>query len=222
MTSDKLYQVTRADLPQLEKLLNICFAHDPLYETLIPDEEIRKRLMPELFQCDMDEFYETCEIFADSREINGVLVVSDEAEPYNVFQYYWSEAKATLHTDSFLIKEDPSMKTFFNFMKGGDYLNSSWTDQLHQKNRLHIIYLAVDPHMQHHGIAAALIDEAVEYAEKHDMMISLETHNEKNVAFYQQFGFKIYGVVEKNFPLKQYCMIRELGSSLSQDTACAR
>ena len=222
MTSDKLYQVTREDLPQLEKLLNVCFAHDPLYETLIPDEEIRKRLMPELFQCDMDEFYETCEIFADSKDLNGVLVVSDEAEPYNVFQYYWSEAKAALHTDSFLIKEDPSMKTFFNFMKGGDYLNSSWTDQLHQKNRLHIIYLAVDPHMQHHGIAAALIDEAVEYAEKHGMMISLETHNEKNVAFYQQFGFKIYGVVEKNFPLKQYCMIRELGSSLSQDTACTR
>lgn len=213
MTSDKLYQVTREDLPQLEKLLNVCFAHDPLYETLIPDEEIRKRLMPELFQCDMDEFYETCEIFADSRELNGVLVVSDEAEPYNVFQYYWSEAKAALHTDSFLIKEDPSMKTFFNFMKGGDYLNSSWTDQLHQKNRLHIIYLAVDPHMQHHGIAAALIDEAVDYAEKHGMMISLETHNEKNVAFYQQFGFKIYGVVKKNFPLKQYCMIRELGST---------
>ena len=213
MTSDKLYQVTREDLPQLEKLLNVCFAHDPLYETLIPDEEIRKRLMPELFQCDMNEFYETCEIFADSRELNGVLVVSDEAEPYNVFQYYWSEAKAALHTDSFLIKEDPSMKTFFNFMKGGDYLNSSWTDQLHQKNRLHIIYLAVDPHMQHHGIAAALIDEAVDYAEKHGMMISLETHNEKNVAFYQQFGFKIYGVVEKNFPLKQYCMIRELGST---------
>lgn len=213
MTSDKLYQVTREDLPQLEKLLNVCFAHDPLYETLIPDEEIRKRLMPELFQCDMDEFYETCEIFADSRELNGVLVVSDEAEPYNVFQYYWSEAKAALYTDSFLIKEDPSMKTFFNFMKGGDYLNSSWTDQLHQKNRLHIIYLAVDPHMQHHGIAAALIDEAVDYAEKHGMMISLETHNEKNVAFYQQFGFKIYGVVEKNFPLKQYCMIRELGST---------
>ena len=216
MTSDKLYQVTREDLPQLEKLLNVCFAHDPLYETLIPDEEIRKRLMPELFQCDMDEFSETCEIFADSRELNGVLVVSDEAEPYNVFQYYWSEAKAALHTDSFLIKEDPSMKTFFNFMKGGDYLNSSWTDQLHQKNRLHIIYLAVDPHMQHHGIAAALIDEAVDYAEKHGMMISLETHNEKNVAFYQQFGFKIYGVVEKNFPLKQYCMIRELGSTLSK------
>ena len=63
MESDKLYRVKKEDLPKLEELLNICFAHDPLYETLIPDPDVRKRLMPELFHCDMDEFYETCEIF---------------------------------------------------------------------------------------------------------------------------------------------------------------
>ena len=56
MDSENLYRVQREDLPKLEKLLNLCFAHDPLYETLIPNAEIRKKLMPELFHCDMDEF----------------------------------------------------------------------------------------------------------------------------------------------------------------------
>ena len=32
---------------------------------------------------------------------------------------------------------------------------------------------------------------------------------EKNVDFYKNFGFQVYGIVEKNFPLKQYCLIRE-------------
>lgn len=210
MTSDKLYRVQKEDLPKLEQLLNVCFAHDPLYETLIPDPEIRKKLMPELFHCDMDEFYETCEIFADSKDLNGILVVSDEAEPYNIFRFYLSEAKAALQTDTFLIKEDPSLKTLHNFLKGEDYLNSSWTDQLHQNQRLHIIYLAVSPSVQHHGIAANLINETINYATQHNLMISLETHNPKNVEFYQHFGFKIYGVVEKNFSLKQYCLIREM------------
>ena len=163
MESDKLYRVQKEDLPKVEKMLNQCFAHDPLYETLIPDPEVRKNLMPELFKCDMDEFYATCEIFADSADLNSVLVVSDEAEPYNVFQFYFTEAMAALQTDSYLIKEDPSLKTFRNFMKGEDYLNSSWTDQLHQNQRLHIIYLAVDPTMQHHGIAAELLEEAIDY-----------------------------------------------------------
>lgn len=210
MDSDKLYKVERKDLPQLEALLNRCFAHDPLYETLIPDPEIRKRLMPELFHYDMDEFYETCEIFADSPKLNGVLVVSDEAEPYNIFHFYMAEAKATLHTDTCLIREDPSLKTLHNFLKGEDYLNSSWTDQLHQNQRLHLIYLAVDPRMQHHGIAALLMNEAIDYANNHRMMISLETHNKKNLPFYQQFGFKVYGIMKKNFPLEQYCLIREI------------
>ena len=209
MTTDKLYRVRREDLPKLEELLNKCFAQDPLYQTLIPDPEIRKRLMPELFKCDMDEFYELCEIYADSEELNSVLVVSDQAEARNSIYQYFVEAKATLETDTFLIKEDPSFKTFQNFIKGDDYLNSSWTDQLHQKQRLHIIYLAVDPAMQHHGIAALLMEEAIQYAQDHKMMISLETHNEKNLDFYQHFGFKVYGVMKKNFPLKQYCLIRE-------------
>ena len=167
MDSENLYRVQREDLPKLEKLLNLCFAHDPLYETLIPNAEIRKKLMPELFHCDMDEFYETCEIFSDSEELNSVLVVSDETKSCNIFRFLYTEAKAVLH-------------------------------------------LAVNPQMQHHGIAAGLLEETIRYADQHRMMISLETHNQNNVEFYQKFGFKVYGVLEKNFSLKQYCMIREV------------
>lgn len=212
MESDRLYKVNPDDLPKLELLLNRCFANDPLYTKLIPDEDVRKRLMPELFKCDMTEFYETCEIFADSSDLNGVLVVSDEAEPYNALKYYFSELQAYFRTDGYLLKEDHSLKTFFNFLLGHDYLNSSWTSQLHEKNRIHIIYLAVDPGMQHHGIAAMLIGETIKYADRHKMMLSLETHNPRNVAFYEQFGFKTFGIVNKqHFNLKQYCLIREAG-----------
>ncbi len=210
MDSHTLYRVTKEDQPRLEQLLSVCFAKDPLYCKLIPDEDTRKRLMPELFHCDMEEMLATCEIFADSPQIRGILVVSDESEPYDFFQYVMAELHAVLKTDEYLIKEDPSLKTFWNFLLGKDYLNSRWTDQLHQKERLHIIYLAVDPAVQHHGISAVLLGEAIRYAQEHRLMISLETHNEKNVDFYKHFGFKLYGVLEKHFGLKQYCMIREV------------
>ena len=210
METSALYRVQREDLPRLQKMLTECFAEDPLYHTLIPDPETRKRLMPELFECDLNEFYETCEIYAESPELKGLLVVSDEAEEYDPIRFYLTEAWASLKTDEYLIKEDRSLKTLWNFIRGRDYLNSRWTAQLHQENRLHIIYLAVDPTMQHHGIAAELLEEAIDYAQKHKLMISLETHNPKNVEFYEKFGFKVYGVMEKNFPLKQYCLIREV------------
>ena len=210
METDRLYRVQKEDLPELEKLLTACFREDPLYQKLIPDDEIRERLMPELFKCDLTEFYETCEIYADSKELNSLLVVSDEAEPYNLFKYYFTEIEAVLRTEGYLLKDDASMKTFWNFVLGRDYLNSNWTDQLHQDNRLHVIYLAVRPSMQHHGLAALLMNEVLHYADKHQMMVSLETHNPNNVEFYQHLGFKLYGVLNKHFDLKQYCMIREV------------
>ena len=210
MDSDKLYRVKKDDIPNLEKLLAVGFAEDPLYCKLIPDEDTRKRLMPELFHCDLEEMFATCEIFADSPELKGILVVSDESEPYNFFQYYLTELRAKIKTEEYLIKEDLSLRAFWNFVLGKDYLNEKWTDQLHQEERIHIIYLAVDPSAQHHHISSLLLGETIAYAHAHHLMISLETHNEHNVAMYEHFGFKLYGVMEKHFDLKQYCMIREV------------
>ena len=53
MESDNLYRVQEEDLPRLQKLLTVCFAQDPLYHTLIPDDDTRERLLPELFSCDL-------------------------------------------------------------------------------------------------------------------------------------------------------------------------
>ena len=92
----------------------------------------------------------------------------------------------------------------------GDYADSSWTSQLHTAERLHVIYLAVAPKMQHHGLAEKLMDEVIDYADRHKLMISLETHNPANVSMYEKFGFKLYGIVQKKgFDLKQYCMIKQ-------------
>ena len=120
--------------------------------------------------------------------------------PAIFFRFLYTEAKAVLHTDSFLIKEDPSLHTFYNFIKGGDYLNSNWTDQLHQNRRLHVIYLAVNPQMQHHGIAAGLLEETIRYADQHRMMISLETHNQNNVSFIRNLDLRYMVCLKKFLP----------------------
>ena len=210
MESHNLYRVKEEDLDRVIRILTVCFSEDPLYHALIPDRDTRERLMPELFTCDLTEFFETCEIYADSSELNSILVVSDGTEHEAALHNLMVDFFALLKTDGYLIKEDPSLATLRKFIQGKDYLNSSWTDQLHQNQRLHIIYLAVDPTMQPHGIPAEHLEAAIDYAEKHKLMISLETHNPKNVEFYEKFGFKVYGVMEKNFPLKQYCLIREV------------
>ena len=211
MNSDKLYKVQEQDLDRLKEILTVCFQNDPLYSTLIEDEATKERLLPHLLQCDVTELFETCEVFADSPELKGVLILSDESDHRHAFYNYFVSLKESLITDGWLLHEDPTMKTFFNFVLGKDYLNSAWTAQLHETRRLHVIYLAVDPKFQHHGLAEMMMNEVIACADRNDMMISLETHNQKNVPFYEHLGFKIFGIVEKpHFQLKQYCMIKEL------------
>lgn len=215
MESSHLYKVKKKDFSRLDQILTECFQNDPLYSALIPDAELRKKLLPELFQCDLEEMFANCEIFSDGPEINSILVVSDESETYNHIMFHLIEMFAELKTEGYLIKEDPSFKTLWNFIEGKEYLNSVWTDELPEKERIHIIYLAVSPNMQHHDISSKLVNEVIAYAQANNLMISLETHNEKNVNFYKHFGFEIFEVVEKCFHLKQYCMIRRTNNTNS-------
>lgn len=140
---------------------------------------------------------------------NSIVVVSDESEVYNVISYHLTELIATIRTDGYLIKGDLSLKTLHNFIIGKDYLNSKWTNRLHDSKRIHIIYLAARPSMQHQGLSSHLLNEVIEYANKESLMVSLETHNEINVSFYQHHGFEVFEEVNRHFGLTQYCLIRK-------------
>lgn len=96
---------------------------------------VRRCLMQELFECDMTESHETCEIVADSEEINGILAVSDESEPYNLLKYCFSEVHAALRTDGLLSREDPPLKTFLNFFLVRDYLIPAGQTSSIRRNR---------------------------------------------------------------------------------------
>ena len=135
MNSDKLYKVQEQDLDRLKEILTVCFQNDPLYSTLIEDEATKERLLPHLLECDVTELFETCEVFADSPELKGVLILSDESDHRHAFYNYFVSLKESLITDGWLLHEDPTMKTFFNFvstlhgqhsfMKHEDFMSST-------------------------------------------------------------------------------------------------
>ena len=99
MKTDRLYRVEKKDIEKLNSLLTESFAKDPLYLNLIPQAEKRQKLLPELFSCDLDELFENCEIYADSPDLNGIIIVSDESEPYNPLKYYAIELFYALKTN---------------------------------------------------------------------------------------------------------------------------
>lgn len=209
MNQPALYRVQPPDVAKVDALLTQCFGRDPLYEKLIPDPAVRQRLLPELMRCDAEEMLSTCQVYADSPQINGVIIVSDRRDHYHPIRNFLTDAYAQLKTDAYLLKEDHSGKTLWNYFVGQEYLNSHWTAKLHQEKRLHVIYFAVAPDKQGHGIADRLMHAVLDQADQQGLWITLETHNEKNVPMYEHFGFALEEVVEHHFHLKQFCLVRK-------------
>jgi GNAT superfamily N-acetyltransferase len=80
------------------------------------------------------------------------------------------------------------------------------------KDRAHYYLwgLTVDPKVKMQGIGAALLKKVLDIAEAARMPMYLETHDEKNVAYYESKGFKLISAEKfAHFELDIWCMVRE-------------
>lgn len=207
MTTDRLYRLRKEDIPNVIRTLTECFSEDPLYRELIPEPDLRERTLPEIFECDAEEMLSSCDVYANGPGVGGLMIVDDETEPYNPLQYFSTETFYALKTDAYLIQQDWSLKTLWNFFLGRQYLNSRWTEEL-PDNRVHIIYFAVRPGLQGTGVAHKVIAPVLDYADERGLMISLETHNAANLPLYRHYGFGLYKTLKSHFDLTQYCLVR--------------
>ena len=70
--------------------------------------------------------------------------------------------------------------------------------------------LTVNPNQKRTGIGTALLKGLIEKADAEKEPIYLETHDEKNVVYYQRMGFSLVRVSKfPKFDLKIWCMVRE-------------
>jgi GNAT superfamily N-acetyltransferase len=70
--------------------------------------------------------------------------------------------------------------------------------------------LTVDPNQKRRGIGTALMKPFIDKADADEKPIYLETHDEKNVGYYQRMGFSLVhtGRIQK-YDLTIWCMVRE-------------
>jgi ribosomal protein S18 acetylase RimI-like enzyme len=77
-------------------------------------------------------------------------------------------------------------------------------------NHQYIMLIGVDPNQQGQGYGSRLMLPVLKAAEEKGQACYLETHNSKNVSFYEKFGFKV--VSEDVLPgtdIIQYAMVKE-------------
>lgn len=72
---------------------------------------------------------------------------------------------------------------------------------------LYLWFIGVQPHVQHRGTGSQLMQQVIQFSERIRRPLFLETSVVKNVAWYQQFGFRVYQELDLGYRL--YFMRRD-------------
>ncbi|MBC8586362.1 GNAT family N-acetyltransferase [Youxingia wuxianensis] len=212
MLSDELYRVRYRHIKEVSRLLADCFYSDPLYCKLIKDDELRRKALPEIFECYFDMIYDFSYIYADSAQINGVVILFDSKEDaYSqpLKSYRRSVADCCWKTLKVITKYSFGPSALVSYFKHVGALKTSWINKESLGDYLHVDILAVKPSMMGKGIASKLMAPVLRYADENRLETALETNNLQNVQIYKHYGFHM----SKDFVLpdgvKQFCMIRK-------------
>jgi GNAT superfamily N-acetyltransferase len=97
-----------------------------------------------------------------------------------------------------------------NMKKQGKALSFDWYKKFIPGRHYRIKIIAIDKALRGTGAFRKLITPAIEYADREQIPMVLETHNPSNVGLYEHFGFKLVKTIKSSeTPIQQYCMIRE-------------
>ena len=98
---------------------------------------------------------------------------------------------------------------FFRSKKLEDVPMAAHAEIMQQRPHLYLWGLAVDPQHQGQGTGTALLRTGLQRVDAQGMPCYLETHAEKNLAFYQKQGFEVVRSVKvPESELRFWCMLR--------------
>jgi ribosomal protein S18 acetylase RimI-like enzyme len=174
----------------------------PMFELYFPDRSKRKRVMTWYLGRVLDTALAYGEVLT-TPEISGVIFILPPG--------HTKISQVEYIRQGFL--PAPFVLGIKDFVRS-QLLESFVADEHERlmKGRTHYYLwgLTVDPFHKREGIGSALLSPLVEKADSQGLPIYLETHDPKNVNYYQRMNFKLLKTV--NLPRTEvplFCMVRE-------------
>jgi len=189
-------------MQQASIVLSASFFDYPSFTFYFPDPNRRARYLPWFFQSGLKIALRYGEVYTTS-SVSGVSLI---LPPVHTKISLWEVIQSYGLTTPFRMG-------FRNFKHWIDC--ESFVEGIHgklMKNRSHYYLwgLAVDPNHKSKGIGSALMEPVMAKADAQKLPVYLETHNEKNIRFYEKHGFKLIHTVRiPKCELPIMCMLRE-------------
>lgn len=198
---DCLVRLTKSDIERGAEVLARAFQDDALESYFIPDAEDRCRLLPHFFQYRIRFGILYGEVYSTSPEFEGIAVWFP---PGKSDMTTWKMMRAGgINLQRKVGKEILSKMTLV-----GKYVTNTRKRHVSVPH-WHLFPMGVDPPNQGKGHASALLRPMLKRIDTEKIACYLETQNERNVSFYQHFGFKvIHSETIPNTEIMNWSMIR--------------
>jgi ribosomal protein S18 acetylase RimI-like enzyme len=180
----RVLPLSPTDQPQAVGVLARAFDSDPIYRSLLPDPQARRRALEALWRA----------LIATSRRYGVVDTTPETAGvacwlgPGHTDLGLWEWIRTGLAMPRAMMRFPPdSRKRFLEMVSATDRIRRLHAPQPHW----YLWALGVDPLRQGQGIGRSLLAHGLARADAHARSCFLETETESNVAFYARRGFVV-------------------------------
>lgn len=184
------------------EVLAAAFMEYPMFTFYFPDPQRRTRYLPWYFKNILNTALRYGLVYT-TPGIKGVIFTLPPGHTkISLWEYILS---------GFLLT--PFVLGFRNYkrsMECEDFVSDTQVRIMKNRPHYYLWGLAVNPNQKAQGIGTALLKPLLAQADAQKMPIYLETHDEKNVRYYQKYGFDLVDSTSiQKYQLQIWCMLRE-------------
>lgn len=198
-------QIIKLDPRNKKKAVEVivaAFYDYPMFEYYFPDPEKRKRVMPWYLGRVLDTALTYGEVYT-TPDLTGVIFILPAGHT-KISQ--WEYIRNGFLPAPLVL----GLPDFVRSQKCEAYVADEHERLMGRRPHDYLWGLTVHPDHKRQGVGTALLSPFVELADFKKMPIYLETHNEKNVAYYQRMDFNLIStsmIPGSDVPI--WCMLRE-------------
>ena len=194
-----LHQLTSPEVSSTAKMIARAFAEDPLFSLFYYSLADQKKYEHLFYEFLLKFGLISGEVYASSPSLEGVIIWLKEGEQAS---HTWDVLRSGMLSIWNKIDVDSVLKY------------TQFTSQIHQKHvqepHWYLQLLAVDPVYQHQGIGKKLMLPMLRQCDTDTLCCYLETQNQVNVNYYQEFGFRVVETtVLPDTHVQLWCMLRK-------------
>ena len=198
-------EIIKLDPRQRKKAVEVivaAFFDYPMFDYYFPDRDRRKPVMTWYLGKVLDCALSYGEVYT-TPEISGVIFTLPSGHT-KISQ--WEYIQRGFLPAPFVL----GLPDFVRSQKCEAYVADEHEKLMQNRDHFYLWGLVVDPAYKRQGVGTALLRPFVEKADAQKLPVYLETHDEKNVNYYQRMDFQLVRTSKiPNSDVPIWCMVRE-------------